>query len=576
LYGDGLSNLTATLQVLAVLGILHNYLTLRLQKASHDDVKDTKRLQAWRRLRRSLSGPVSSEEIIHFCPPGCHDTAEAARLEIEQDLCTVFCDHPPCIPAYNKWNKILPPLTWFCAFTCLHKLLPSLISSILKRTNMEALEFNDDDLIGMDDASSFIRQQYARFKKTENFFAAASTPSKLIACCLTLQPAMNVMSAGFQSARLYRDAGRGLLQFVTQQRSPAQRTLETYFRCSVFANRGIQSLALSRNSVVGVLGSRGVGKAQYSILLCPRYLGNDQHEHWTTFRSLGAWNEKLFIAASTPMWVEIGELCLRFIVTLGRWPWRLGLLVNPDSSVEDKVSVATELLQLCEHADPFTLRYKQGLHTVGEVLSEDNLRYTQDVFTKIPATNIISEAAFASAHVRRSTAHGNDATPSTVASNHVLAISKTILDAEINKELEREVIVPAPKRSSKSVSGWHAYVREHRSRASMRQLAAEWSALGEEQRRAMQLVRPQIGPGRAEAGRAPQQVRLVWPSCGDEFYPLAEGMLGPLQRSVGAFQAAWAERVGKTTVKPADIRGGNALEPNSKLLGQTHSTCWRG
>ena len=216
--------------MLAVLDILHSYLTLRLQKARHDDGKETRRLQAWRRLRRSLCGPVAGEEIVHYCPPGCHDTAEAARLEIEQDLCAVFCDHPPCIPAYNKWNKIVPPLSWFCAFTCLHKLLPSLVSSIVKRTVVEALEFNDNDLIGMDDPTSFQRQQYARFRKTESFFASAPTPTKLLACCLTLQPAMDVMSAGFQSARRYRDAGRGLLQFVLHQRSPAHKTMANYCR----------------------------------------------------------------------------------------------------------------------------------------------------------------------------------------------------------------------------------------------------------------------------------------------------------------------------------------------------------
>lgn len=253
------------------------------------------------------------------------------------------------------------------------------------------------------------------------------------------------------------------------------------------------------------------------------------------------------------MWVELGELSLRFVVGLGRWPWRLGLLVNPESSREDKVTVANELLRLCEHADPFTLAYRQGLHTVEDVLSESNLTYTTDLFTKAPATNIISEAAFAAAHVRRSTAHGNDAAPTTLASNHVLASAKTVLDVEINKQLGREVVVPADKGSSKS--GWHAYLKAHRSRASMQDLAEEWAGLSEEQRRAMQPDRPQNGRVCAQAGKAQEQIRPAWPGCGDSFYPLSEAALGPVQRNVGCFQAAWAERIGKNTVKPADTRG---------------------
>jgi hypothetical protein len=91
-----------------VLTLLDFHLSARFVKA-RQRTKGTARLGACRRLARNLHGDVSKARMSHVCRAGCHPSAQLARAEIEHDLLTLFLDHPPPVPAWNKWNKIVGP-----------------------------------------------------------------------------------------------------------------------------------------------------------------------------------------------------------------------------------------------------------------------------------------------------------------------------------------------------------------------------------------------------------------------------------------------------------------------------------
>ena len=63
------------------------------------------------------------------------------------------------------------------------------------------------------------------------------------------------------------------------------------------------------------------------------------------------------------------------------------------------------------------------------ILSQPMTQSLRDVFDMTPLTNIGSESRFASAQTRWSSSHGHVGLPSTMASDHVLAETKLVLDS---------------------------------------------------------------------------------------------------------------------------------------------------
>ena len=99
----------------------------------------SKRVVAWRRLRQFVHGPIDSVRIMHYCPYKCHDKRQDAVDELVGLLEVVFINSPPTVPAYNKFNKINPPLLWFMVFCSLFGLFP-----LLMRCTVEAADEDDD------------------------------------------------------------------------------------------------------------------------------------------------------------------------------------------------------------------------------------------------------------------------------------------------------------------------------------------------------------------------------------------------------------------------------------------------
>ena len=61
----------------------------------------------------------------------------------------VMINHPPVVPAANKWSKLLPPVLWFGVFSAWSSMLPALVRS-LSQPFGELQTFDDDALIGLD------------------------------------------------------------------------------------------------------------------------------------------------------------------------------------------------------------------------------------------------------------------------------------------------------------------------------------------------------------------------------------------------------------------------------------------
>ena len=84
-----------------------------------DPSKKMKRYHAWKRLSEFLVGPLDSDMIGHYCPFGCHSSRQEAVDEAVGLFEEVFLNHPPLVPAYNKFTKISPPVIWFMLFCSL-------------------------------------------------------------------------------------------------------------------------------------------------------------------------------------------------------------------------------------------------------------------------------------------------------------------------------------------------------------------------------------------------------------------------------------------------------------------------
>ena len=373
-------------------------LTFVMQLIGHDGVQvktQQKRLGACRRLRQFLAGPVRESQLItHFCPLGCHASRETAVKQFYDDIVEVFLAHPPAPPAFNKWTKLFPPVAWFASFCCLHFILPGCLANISDLLREEEIEMNIVEHVeGLNDDVSFRRQEQVRFRKTSNFLNAAVTPDKLVGIAITLEVAVKLLGHFFDGASRYNPS--------------------------------------DAHSVLPLLKSSSPGRV--AARSCLSLLQEPQHANWDALvGSNRPWSESLYIVASAPLWVMVGQIWRRFDRPFHMWPWRLAQFVNDEVSEGDRQLLATELYRAddCD-MDPFTTWIRSKFLTSGAFLADDNLRFLRLLFESTPASNIHSENRFSRCRSQIVSAHGNPALPSTLAAAHMLSEAKTILDTTV-------------------------------------------------------------------------------------------------------------------------------------------------
>ena len=365
-------------QVHAVLDLLLVEYSKGLAKQGERQ-ESSKRVNAVRRLKVFLAGPIRGSKWRHCCKAGCHECEEDAMEELLELLDIVMINSPPPPPVWNKWLKISPSPTWFSVFTSLHELLPTLLAGILKELlGNEEVEFDEDDLLELDDRKSFIRQEQAYLRKTSNFLLEPHTTRKLAGIISPVRLGMRVLQKGFESAKRYMDHDKSILLFVDPETNPAVATIREAMQ----------------------------------------HLRNQDSPFWCQLRSLfDDWTELEYFRASTPVWVMIGNLSHRLVHEVDRWPFRMGLFFSAHLDEAAKNNLADELWNLCEHTDGYTRRVKEGAANSAQIRGrmqtvEHDLRHT-------PVTNMISESSFAQSAGRRAPNHGNEMDFATYSSNHV-------------------------------------------------------------------------------------------------------------------------------------------------------------
>ena len=119
-------------QVRSIFDLIRDLVVPDRAAVGEDPTTAQKRYAAWHRLRAFFTGPVLDTDVIHhYCPFGCHASRADCVDQVINDLCTVFVDHPPTVPAWSKWTKIWPSIGWFSVFAALGNILPAVLSEIL-------------------------------------------------------------------------------------------------------------------------------------------------------------------------------------------------------------------------------------------------------------------------------------------------------------------------------------------------------------------------------------------------------------------------------------------------------------
>ena len=328
---------------------------------------------------------------------------EAAAKQLYDDVCCLFLNSPPQVPAWNKWTKITPSIIWFAGFCSLHTMLASCLQQAAEALENEkekedleqAIVDNaaqaDAAAVGMDDNAAFQAQETARFRKTANWLSSPITPSKMTALCLAVQPCLRILGSLFKTSSRFEQTPGGQIMPLLEQPSPVTRTIAFYFQV----------------------------------------LRDEDHGQW---RSLAGpsrpWSSELYTMASAPMWLIIAHLHVRLVMTFQQWPLRLGRLVLDDLTADEKLALANQFYacQAC-CLDPFSRWLRATFPSAPTLLTDEGMFFLHKLFLHIPCTNVQSENRFSKQTRHAHSSMGSAPEPGTLECNHVLTESKTLLDA---------------------------------------------------------------------------------------------------------------------------------------------------
>ena len=537
-------------QVIAILDLMEGMITERTLPGAC-----TRRLAALRRLRTFFCGPLrGTKDIHHYCPLGCHSSREAAVTELYEDLLEVFLSHPPAVPAYNKWTKIWPPLVWFASFLCLRDILPTIVDemcSLTERVSGEGWDFADEGLdeeqaIGLVGEQSFRRQDQARFRKTRDWLTSAVTPDKMIALSVVLRPALDVLGHFFSGARRYeRSSAYAILPLIKEDESPVTNCIKTYLQM----------------------------------------LGDSRLQAWMPLVGAGAgqpWDNTSYVLASVPAWLMAAQLFRRLVLGFRRWPWRLGALLSEDISDAEKQEVAGEFFR-CRPCclDAFSAKLRGHFTSSADLLSEGpdgGVQFLRDLFEHTPSSNINSENRFSRCSRHQHSSHGNPAKPSTLASNHVLAESKTILDTHVAPQATRvkhgqgAEAAAAARTKGPCAHMWRNFMKQHRREGSMAAIAARWHGMSAEEKAAYMRIDCAAGYASQEAGSRqpfPPPLQVPFPGCAeDEYYPVGASKMQDVSKNVASLSKRWAKTVGSGTIRPKCLVDAPVVHVCEDALGQ--------
>ena len=477
----------------------------------------TKRAQAWQRLKCSLL-PAG---LKHFCPYGCHATKNAIIEEIYQDICELFLNSPPAIPAWNKWTKIAPVLCWFAPLLSLGTLFSGLAAPIFSVVQDGIEAGLDGGDASIKDEDTWKREEFARVKKFHRFLLAEKTPHKLVAVLLSMLPSLNILGKFFATATGGSETMWKAMDGVRAESGASDETM---------------MLVLTQPSKSPVL--------QTIERLCDR-LQDHQHVCWDALPLENVWGPDMCLLASVPVWVQIGQLHSRLVLPFEHWPWKLGRMLDAD--LEQQLHLAKEFLTLCPHRDPIIAFLRRGLRTTDDVLNPAFLEKVRRLLTVAPITNMVSEKSFARSHIRRRTNGGNEPKLPSLAAQHVLDESKSILDTSLARG--RVDDIPLPARATCRTDAWNNFISAQRQQQfSMKDAADRWRQMSAREKATWQNKRPfdcnLLVDMQAKDNKSVDPVS-VWPGCGDKDYPLRPESMKDVAEHIKGWAEAWTRRVGE-------------------------------
>ena len=280
-------------------------------------------------------------------------------------------------------------------------------------------------------------------------------------------------------------------------------------------------------------------------------LGDENHPGWRPLLHHNrVWTADLYLMASVPCLVMLAQLVKRFVRAFLLWPWPLGWLAGRAVPVAKKTTTCAALhsSNACD-LDSIAAWFKGLFPDVPAMLSEPAIQLAERIFREVPVNNVPSENRFALNSRHADSSHGNPAEPATIGSNHVLAESKTYLDAHMKNEYDRRPALPASSPPpGVCTNAWQAYVQKHRSEATMAELAGQWALMSPEQKQDYQPADPV--PGAARPRVQPEDLPKPWPYVSDDYYPVSEQSLLDIPEKAAKMDRQWKQRIGDAIANP--------------------------
>ncbi len=332
----------------------------------------------------------SDLHLVHFCAYecGCSCTSDTDAADFLVKLIEDACfASPPEIPATNKWNKVFPPIAWWC-FICSFGggiIKESIMDVSLSRfdTAGEANSLSLVDLIGPESDDTYRVVNNARWRKVAKWLKEPDTVQHLLIMASICTLSRPFLKRTFSDAAQVNHAS--IVQYVLASTNPA---LEL-----------VSALGKSMTSDAITLLDTGF-VAGWLARSC------DTARHKT----------------ATAVYTFMGGLMLRCVFQWEEWPYPLGKLVHPGASDEEKAEVVRlfgESGDCCvTPLDGFTLPLRNSMPSPEAVTERDNMLFIKDTFECCACTNILIEDRFA--RVRRQSMCSFGQSVGTAASNHVI------------------------------------------------------------------------------------------------------------------------------------------------------------
>ena len=198
------------------------------------------------------------------------------------------------------------------------------------------------------------KKKIGRLNKTLNWLKDPLTHPRLVLAATCMKAALSLLMTFFERARMGLQSG--LLDFVSETTSPAHKVIHIF------------------------------------LLL----LQDPEHSGWLPLIGTAGWTPNLLHAASIMMLTFIGNIWLRLVEPFEEWPLKLGVLVHPDSSPEEKDIVCNAFYESHDccytPSDGVSGLLRRRLTCAADLMKGLVYQFLVDFFAQVPVSTTLVEA----------------------------------------------------------------------------------------------------------------------------------------------------------------------------------------